>query len=69
MDRQQESRSLQDRLKAFTEEERKKVAQLPQGPERDLALQKIRQADAAAHLDAWTQSPELPAKRLPKESC
>jgi hypothetical protein len=59
---QDKALSFQDRLKAFTEEERRKAAQLPEGPERDLILQKIRQAKAAARLDAWANPGETPAK-------
>ena len=48
--------SFQERLKAFSEEERKKADLLPPGPERELALQKIRQAETAADLDDWANS-------------
>ena len=58
------SQSFKDRLKSFSEEERKKALQLPPGPERDAAIRKIRQAETAAHLDDWANSPELqPPKR------
>jgi hypothetical protein len=58
------SQSFKDRLKSFSEEERKKALELPPGPERDAALRKIRQAETAAHLDDWANSPELqPPKR------
>ena len=65
---QDEPLSFQDRLKAFIEEERKKTAQLPPGAERDQALQKIRQAKAAAHLDASTQAPASPTRPLSEGS-
>ena len=53
--------SFQERLKAFSEEERKKANLLPPGPEREQALQKIRQAETAAGLDGWASSPTQPA--------
>jgi hypothetical protein len=49
--------SFHERLSAFADDERKKATSLPPGPERDLAFQKIRQAEAAAHLDDWASSP------------
>jgi hypothetical protein len=54
-----QKRSFQERLSAFAEEERKKALALPPGPERDLALRKIRQARTAANLDGWANSPGL----------
>ena len=52
-------RSFQERLSAFADDERKKAKLLPPGPERELALRKIRQADTAAHLNDWANSAEL----------
>jgi hypothetical protein len=54
------STSFQERLSAFADDERKRAKVLPPGPERELALLKIRQAEAAAHLDEWASS--QPAK-------
>jgi hypothetical protein len=54
-----ESKSFQERLKQFSEEEHKKALRLPPGPERDAALRKIRQAQTASHLDEWANSPGL----------
>jgi hypothetical protein len=51
--------SLKDRLAVFAEEARGKAAQLAPGPERDDLLKKARQADTAAHLDDWANSPGL----------
>jgi hypothetical protein len=51
-----QSVSLRDRLEAFAEEARAKAELMPPGPERD-ELKKIRQADVAAHLDDWANSP------------
>ena len=54
-----QSVSLQDRLAAFAEEARAKAERLPPGPERNEMLKKIRQADVAAHLHDWANSPGL----------
>jgi hypothetical protein len=51
--------SLQDRLATWAEEVREQAAKLPPGPERDALLKKLRQADTAAHLDDWANSPGL----------
>ena len=44
-------KSFQERLSAFAEDERWKALSLPPGPEKDLALQKISQAETADQLD------------------
>jgi hypothetical protein len=51
--------SLQVRLAAFAEDARAEAAKLPPGIERDDMLRKASQADAAAHLDEWANSPGL----------
>lgn len=51
--------SLKDRLALFAQEVRDKAAKLKPGPERDDMLRKARQADTAAHLDDWANSPGL----------
>jgi hypothetical protein len=51
--------SLKDRLAAFAEDVRGKASQLRSGPEREDLLKKARQADTAAHLDEWANSPGL----------
>lgn len=51
--------SLKDRLASFAEEVRKKAFKLRPGPEQDALLKKARQADTAAHLDDWANSPGL----------
>jgi hypothetical protein len=50
---------LSDRFAAFAADARAKANLLPPGPERDALLKKIRQADTAARLDQWAQSPGL----------
>ena len=51
-------KSFQERQRAFAEDERKKAQSLPAGPAKDLALQKINQAETAAHLDEWANVTE-----------
>jgi S1-C subfamily serine protease len=54
-----QDKSFRERLSAFADGERKKAKQLPPGPERDAALTKIRQAETAAQLAEWADSPGL----------
>lgn len=49
-------KNFQERLSAFVEDERKKASLLPPGPERELSLRKIRQAETASHLSGWASS-------------
>jgi hypothetical protein len=51
-----ESISFQERLKRFSEEEHRKAMLLPAGPDRELALRKIRQAQTASNIDNWAGS-------------
>jgi hypothetical protein len=50
---------LQARLAAFAQDARVEAAKLPPGPEREEMLRKASQADTAAHLDEWCNSPGL----------
>ena len=50
---------LKDRLAAFAEEARGQASRLGPGTERDDLLKRARQADTAAHLDDWANSPGL----------
>jgi hypothetical protein len=52
------SESLKDRLVALAKETRER-ATLMSGQERYNLLQKARQADTAAHIDKWVNSPGL----------
>jgi hypothetical protein len=54
-----QTESLQDRLTLFAREARDKATQLPPGIERDEMLKKAQQADTAAHLNDWINSPGL----------
>jgi hypothetical protein len=51
--------SLQDRIIAWAKEVREQAAMLPPGPDRDMLLKKVRQAETALHLENWANSPEL----------
>jgi hypothetical protein len=51
--------SLKDRLIAWSESVRKQAENLTPGPQRDALLKKARQANTAAHLDDWANSPGL----------
>jgi hypothetical protein len=51
--------SLRDRLTAWSKEVREQAALLPPGPDRDAMLKRASQADTAAHLDDWANSPGL----------
>jgi len=51
--------SLKDRLASFAEAARQKALQLRPGPEKDALLKKVRQADTAARLEDWANSPGL----------
>ena len=51
--------SLKIRLASFAKEVREKAALLRPGPEKDALLRKARQADTAAHIDDWANSPGL----------
>ena len=51
-------RSFKERLSAFADTERQRAKLLPPGQDRDLALQKIRQAEAATNLDEWANYPK-----------
>jgi hypothetical protein len=54
---------LRDRLSAWADQVREQAAELPPGPERDALLKKAGQADTAAHLDDWANSPGLQPPR------
>jgi len=49
-----------ERLSERAQRLRKEVQTTPPGKNRDDLLQKIRQAENAAHIDEWLTSPRLP---------
>jgi hypothetical protein len=57
--RAKQTLSVKDRLAVFAHEARSKASQLGPGRERDDLLKRARQADTAAHLDDWANSPGL----------
>jgi hypothetical protein len=52
-------KNFHERLSAFAEDERKKASLLPPGPEKEISLRKIRQAETASHLSDWAGSSAL----------
>ena len=54
-----QTESLQDRLASFAKEARAKASELPPRTERDDLTRKARQADTAAHMEQWINSPGL----------
>lgn len=51
--------SLKERLIAFAQEAREKATALQAGAEQENLLKKARQANTAAHIDDWVNSPGL----------
>jgi hypothetical protein len=51
--------SLEERLAKQARESRERAGQLPPGKERELLLKRARQADAAARINQWINSPGL----------
>jgi hypothetical protein len=51
--------TLQDRIIAWAKEVREQAAELPPGADRDALLKKVKQAEAAMHLEDWARSTEL----------
>jgi hypothetical protein len=57
--RVKQAKSLQDRLAEFASEAHQEAAGTPDGPEREKLLKKIRQAETAADIEKWANSPGL----------
>jgi hypothetical protein len=51
--------SLQDRLSEFVDGEHAKAENMPECNERYELLKKVRQAETAANIEKWANSPEL----------
>lgn len=51
--------SLKERLIALAQEAREKATAIPAGAEQANLLKKARQANTAAHIDDWVNSPGL----------
>ena len=56
---QMRRRFKQDRLSKFIADARAKADCMPDGPARDELLKKIRQAETAANIEGWANSPGL----------
>jgi hypothetical protein len=52
-------RTLQDRLSAWADDLRAQAEATATGPEKDVLLKKIAQAEKALELNNWINSPEL----------
>jgi hypothetical protein len=61
--RVKQSTSFKHRLTAFADKLRRKANDVAPGPERDELEKKLRQAEVAAHMDDWANSPELQPPR------
>jgi hypothetical protein len=64
MQQRRQKMTLQQRLALFAKAAREKASLLRPGAEKDELLRKARQADTAAHLGDWANSPGL---QPPKE--
>jgi hypothetical protein len=51
--------SLLERLSRFIAGLRQEAADMPEGPEREDVLKKIRQAETASDIEGWANSAEL----------
>jgi hypothetical protein len=51
--------TLQERIVVWAKEVREQAAKLPPGPDRDMLLKKVQQAETALHLEDWANSPGL----------
>jgi hypothetical protein len=51
--------SFHNRLSEFIADARAEAENMPDGPERNQLLKKIRQAEAAANIEPWANSPGL----------
>lgn len=58
-----QTKSLKERLLEDARHLRAEAELLPHGPVRDAALRKARQAETAAHMDEWLNSPGLQQPR------
>jgi hypothetical protein len=54
--RVRQTTSLKERLASFAKGIRDKASRFPPGIERDALLEKVSQADTAAHSDEWANS-------------
>jgi hypothetical protein len=62
-----QKQSFEDRLASYAKTAREVAALLPLGAEKDELLRKARQADTAAHINAWANSLGLRPPTLPND--
>jgi hypothetical protein len=59
------STSFEERLAKEAERLKEQAKELPPGKDRELLLRKARQANTAAHITEWLNSPGLQPPKLP----
>jgi hypothetical protein len=62
--RRKQTVPFDERLRRVADEAREAAERLPQGPQRDMLLQKASQAETAVRINGWLASPGL---RSPSE--
>lgn len=62
--RMKQTKSLPERLAEFAAEARQEAAHMPDGPERDKVLKKVRRAETASEIDALASSPGSAPKQV-----
>jgi hypothetical protein len=55
--------SFGERLQRAANEAREAARQLPQGPQRDMLMKRVSQAEIAAHINEWVKAPSARAPR------
>lgn len=58
-----QTKSLEERLAQEAQRLREQAKALPPGPDRDILLQKARQAETGSHMSEWLRSPGLQPPR------
>ena len=51
--RRKQTTSFEERLQKLARDSREAALRLPQGPQRDMLLQKAGQAEIASHINQW----------------
>nr|WP_245286454.1 hypothetical protein [Bradyrhizobium sp. ARR65] len=61
--RRKPTASFDERLQKAADDARQAAEKLPQGPERDMLLNKASQAETAVRINRWLSSPGLQSPR------
>jgi hypothetical protein len=61
--RRKPTASFDERLQRAADDARQAAEKLPQGPERDMLLNKASQAETAVRINRWLSSPGLQSPR------